>query len=149
MTQPRLSVVDFRHLWNNAKLKFVPRAAASFFKSLSTTNESGTSWYGRPDPEDRINRKPKDRIFDRRTLFDAFLMHCKRCKMDWIKKPFFYCTTLNRKTIFDQICTSLLSLLTFTLPLPSGSRYFTHFYIYDYGKLSAAQLNNRKTPRFT
>ena len=26
-----------------------------------------TSWYGRPNPEDRINGKPKDRIFDRRT----------------------------------------------------------------------------------
>ena len=25
------------------------------------------SWYGRPNPEDQINRQPKDRIFDRRT----------------------------------------------------------------------------------
>ena len=24
-------------------------------------------WYGRPNPEDRINKKPKDRIIDRRT----------------------------------------------------------------------------------
>ena len=24
-------------------------------------------WYGRPNPENRINRKPKDRIFDQRT----------------------------------------------------------------------------------
>ena len=27
----------------------------------------GPSWYGRPNPEERINRKPKDRIFDRKT----------------------------------------------------------------------------------
>ena len=30
-------------------------------------NDLHSSWYGRPNPEDRINRKPKDRIFDRRT----------------------------------------------------------------------------------
>ena len=29
--------------------------------------ESISNWYGRPNPEDRKNRKPKDRIFDRRT----------------------------------------------------------------------------------
>ena len=39
--------------------------------------------------------------------------------------------------------------LLFTLPLPSGSPQFTHFYsIYHYGKPSAAQLYNLKPPRF-
>ena len=36
-------------------------------KIKDQSNAPLPSWYGRPNPEDRINRKPKDQIFDRTT----------------------------------------------------------------------------------
>ena len=51
--------------------------------------------------------------------------------------------------VFTFTFTSLVSLLTFTLPLPSGGPYFTLYLYTITGSLSAAQPYDRKPQQFT